>query len=205
MTKFTTLAAASVLALAGAAAVAQTATPTPQPQGQAQGQQDQGPGQGQGQGDNARRRGFNRADFEALTDARIAGIQAGLRLNADQQKLWNPVEQAMRGMAAERTQRFEEFRRGREAGQQEPQRPDLAQRLEQQAQRQTESAQRLTTLANTVKPFWASLDDNQKRLLPVLMRQGGDGGRSGGMMGRMRDHGGRGGMDHGHMGGPRRP
>lgn len=197
MTKFTTLAAASILTLAGAAAVAQTATPTPQ--GQPQGQQ------GQSQGDAARRPRFNRADFEALTDARIAGIQAGLKLNADQQKLWGPVEQAMRGMAAARTERYAEFRQRREAGQQQPQRPDLAQRLEQQAQRQTESAQRLTTLANAVKPFWASLDDNQKRLLPVLMRQGGDNGRRGGMMGRMHDRGGRGGMDHGHMGGPRQP
>src|SRR5215212_10146962 len=188
MTKFTTLAAASILALSGAAAVAQTATPAPQEQ------------QGQGRGDTARRGRFNRADFEALTDARIAGIQAGLKLNAEQQKLWDPVEQAMRAMAAARTERYADFRQRREAGQQQSQRPDLAQRLEQQAQRQTESAQRLTALANAVKPFWASLDDNQKRLLPVLMRQGGDHGRRGGMMGRMRD---RGGMDHGHRGGPR--
>jgi zinc resistance-associated protein len=202
MTKFTTLAAASILSLAGAAAFAQTTAPASPPASQPQGQQ------GQSQGDTGRRPGFSRADFEALTDARIAGIQAGLKLNADQQKLWGPVEQAMRTMAAERTQRFEEFRQRREAGQQ--QRPDLAQRLEQQAQRQTERAQRLTTLANAVKPFWASLDDNQKRLLPVLMRQGREGGRRAGMMGGMRHHDGhgmmgRGGMDHGHQGGSRRP
>src|SRR5215218_5338539 len=53
MTKFTTLAAASILALSGAAAVAQNAAPT---QGQPQGQQ------GQSQGDTARRPRFNRAD-----------------------------------------------------------------------------------------------------------------------------------------------
>ena len=93
----------------------------------------------------------------------------------------------MRAMAAERTQRFEAFRQRREAGQQ--QRPDLAQRLEQQAQNQTESAQRLTALASAVKPFWASLPtENQKRVLPVLMRQGRDGHR-GGRMGRMEHHG----------------
>jgi zinc resistance-associated protein len=193
MAKFVTLAAASMLALAGGAAIAQTATPTtPQAQGQTQGQ-----AQGQTQAQSDRRPGFSRADFAALTDARIAGIQAGLKLNAEQQKLWGPVEQAMRSMAAERSERFEAFRQRREAGQQ--QRPDLAQRLEQQAQRQTENAQRLTTLANAVKPFWASLDDNQKRLLPVLMRQGREGGRMGmrgrGMMGR-------GEMNHGRMAAP---
>jgi len=191
MAKFVTLAAASMLALAGGAAIAQTTATTPQAQGQTQGQT-------QAQSD--RRPGFSRADFAALTDARIAGIQAGLKLNADQQKLWGPVEQAMRSMAAERSERFEAFRQRREAGQQ--QRPDLAQRLEQQAQRQTENAQRLTTLANAVKPFWASLDDNQKRLLPVLMRQGREGGRMGMRGDRGRGMMGRGEMNHGRMAAP---
>jgi hypothetical protein len=52
-------------------------------------------------------------DFSSLTDARIAGIQAGLKLTAEQQQLWAPVEQALRGMAATRTQRFEERRERR--------------------------------------------------------------------------------------------
>lgn len=197
MKRFATLAAASVLTFAGTAAIAQTATSAPSPTTPAPAPQDQS--------DAARGPRLNRADYEALTDARIAGIQAGLKLNADQQKLWPPVEQAMRAMAAERTQRFEAFRQRREAGQQ--QRPDLAQRLEQQAQNQTESAQRLTALASAVKPFWASLDENQKRVLPVLMRQGRDGHR-GGRMGRMGHHGERHGMhrggmmEHGRMGAP---
>jgi hypothetical protein len=198
MKRFATLAAATVLTLTGAAAIAQTATP---PQNQPT--PNQAP---QAQGDNERRPRLSQADFEALTDARIAGIQAGLKLNADQQRLWTPVEQAMRSMAAERTRRYEEFRLGREAGQQ--QRPDLAERLERQAQRQTANAQRLTELANAVKPFYGSLEENQKRLLPVLMRQGREGGR-GGRMGRRADHHGmhhgmrHGGMtDHGRAGAP---
>lgn len=197
MTKFTTIAAASMLTLVGAAAIAQTAPPPASaPQNQAgQNQADRS------QGDQGRqRRGFDPADFAALTDARLAGIQAGLKLNAEQQRLWAPVEQAMRAMAAQRAERFAQFRSRRDDAQQ--QRPDLAQRLEQQAQRQTENAQRLTALANAVKPFWASLDDNQKRLLPILMNQGRDGHR----MGRHRGYGrgGHGDMDHGRMGGPDR-
>jgi zinc resistance-associated protein len=197
MKRFATLAAATVLTLTGAAAIAQTATP---PQNQPT--PNQAP---QAQGDNARRPRLTQADFEALTDARIAGIQAGLKLNSDQQRLWTPVEQAMRAMAAERTRRFEEFRQRREAGAQ--QRPDLAERLERQAQRQTANAQRLTELANAVKPLYASLDENQKRILPVLMRQGRE-GRRGGRMDRRADHHGMhhgmrhsGMMEHGRMGG----
>src|SRR4051794_16696833 len=92
MTQYTSLAAASILALTGATAFAQTSAPTPQGQTQA--------APSQSEPDSARGRGFDRRAFEALTDARIAGIQAGLKLNADQQKLWIPVEQAMRDMAA---------------------------------------------------------------------------------------------------------
>ena len=189
MKRFATLAAATVMTLTGVAAVAQTAIPP-----QTQPTLEQAP---QAQGDSARRPRLNQADFDALTDARIAGIQAGLKLNADQQRLWAPVEQAMRAMAAERSRRYEEFRQRREAGQQ--QRLDLAERLEQQAQRQTANAQRLTELANAVKPFYASLEENQKRLLPVLMRQGREGRRGGRMDRRADHHGMHHGMRHGAM------
>ena len=156
------LSAATGIALAGAA-LAQPAPPAP-PTSQAP----------QTQGAPERRPGLTRAEIDALTDARMAAIQAGLKLSADQQRLWTPVEQALRSMAAERAQRIEERRQQRAQGPQQPPRPqtDLAQRLEQRAERLTQAAQRLTTLSTAVKPFYASLTDDQKRLLPVLMRQG---------------------------------
>jgi zinc resistance-associated protein len=164
MKTLATLAGASLLALAGTSASAQPAAPTPSPAPEQQTQQP--------------RRGPSRAEIDALTNARIAGIQAGLKLNADQQRLWPPVEQALRAMAADRAERIQERQERRQAerggttGSQATQRPDLAQRLENQAERATQSAQRLTALSTAVKPFWASLDESQKRLLPALLRQG---------------------------------
>ena len=39
---------------------------------------------------------MNPEDRAAFTDARIAAVKAGLKLNADQEKLWPPVEAADR-------------------------------------------------------------------------------------------------------------
>jgi hypothetical protein len=174
MKALATLTAASILAFVGAAS-AQTTTP-PAPGAP--------PATTAPSPDRATRGpGLSRADADALTDARMASIQAGLKLNPEQQRLWTPVEAALRAQAAARADRFEERRRmmgERRDDRGEPdQRRDITQRLERRAewanrraQRTTEHAQRVTALSNAMKPFYASLDDNQKRLLPVLMRQG---------------------------------
>ena len=39
------------------------------------------------------------ADHEALLDAKLGGLKAGLRLNPDQEKLWGPFEAAVREAA----------------------------------------------------------------------------------------------------------
>src|ERR1700710_1275358 len=44
-------------------------------------------------------------DRAAFTDARIAAVKAGLKLNADQEKLWPPVETAVREFAKLRIDR----------------------------------------------------------------------------------------------------
>ena len=48
---------------------------------------------------------INPEDRAALVDARIAAVHAGLRLNADQEKLWPPVEAAVRDFAKMRLDR----------------------------------------------------------------------------------------------------
>lgn len=172
MKPLATLAAASILALGGAAAVAQTAPPAQPPAA---------PEQPSGRGP-----GLTRGEMDSLTNARIAGIRAGLNLNPDQQRLFAPVEQALRAMATERADRIDE-RRGADRGDRSSERGDLSERLERQAERATRTAQNLTALSNALKPFYASLDDSQKRLLPMLMRPGG--GRGGRMaMGRHGHH-----------------
>jgi hypothetical protein len=186
-----TVAVSSLLALGTVAAAAQT-PPSPQtaPAPQQTTPQQAAP--------RPEREPLSRAALDALTDARIAGIQAGLKLNAEQQRLWPPVEQALRAIASDRSDRME-ARRGQSAQAQ----PDLMQRLERRAELSTRNAQRVTALATAVKPLWAALDDNQKRLLPVLMRQGDWlGGRSRYAMHRGGRHG-RPGMPEG--GQPPRP
>jgi len=165
------LSAASALALAGTMAYAQ---PAPPPAGSG--------------GPNARPP-MSREDFESLTDARIASIQAGLKLTADQQKLWGPVEQALRAQSAARIQRIEERRQNGPR----KERPDMMQRLERRAEMASRQAESLNGLSTAMKPFWASLDDRQKRLLPILMRDGRQGRRM-----AWHGHGPRG--DHGRMG-----
>jgi zinc resistance-associated protein len=39
------------------------------------------------------------ADHEAMLDAKLAGLRAGLRLTSDQEKLWPPFETAVRDAA----------------------------------------------------------------------------------------------------------
>src|SRR5215510_16406590 len=48
---------------------------------------------------------MNPEDRAALVDARIAAVHAGLKLNADQEKLWPPVEAAVRDFAKLRIDR----------------------------------------------------------------------------------------------------
>ena len=49
-------------------------------------------------------------DRAAYADARIAALKAGLRLSAEQEKLWPPVEATLKDLAAKRLQRQEERR-----------------------------------------------------------------------------------------------
>src|SRR3954447_14667230 len=48
---------------------------------------------------------MNPEDRAAMVDARIAAVHAGLKLNADQEKLWPPVEAAVRDFAKLRIDR----------------------------------------------------------------------------------------------------
>src|ERR1700690_1923898 len=45
-------------------------------------------------------------DISAFSDARIAALHAGLKLTAEQEKSWPPVEAALRDIAKQRAERF---------------------------------------------------------------------------------------------------
>ena len=109
------------------------------------------------------------ADREAFADARIAALRAGLKLNADQERLWPPVEDALRALARQRrearSQRRERFMAMREGLD-----TDIPSMLRFAADRQAASAEALRRLADASQPLYASLDEAQKRRLRVLGR-----------------------------------
>jgi hypothetical protein len=134
---------------------------------------------------------FSPEDMEAFMEARIAALRAGLRLTAEQEKLWPAVEEAIRGLVRQRREQMREWRESR--GQRSDDIPAL---LRGMADRQGARAEALRRLADSAAPLYATFDEGQKRRLQVLMRglsprgmrggrgHGGDGMRSW----RGRDH-----------------
>jgi len=106
-------------------------------------------------------------DRAAFADARIAALRAGLRLNADQEKNWPPVESALRDLAKERAQARAQRRERREARE----RLDPVQRLRNASEAMSTRAAGLKRLADASEPLYRSLDDAQKRRLEILGRQ----------------------------------
>ncbi|MFI5011214.1 MAG: Spy/CpxP family protein refolding chaperone [Hyphomicrobiales bacterium] len=135
-------------------------------------------------------------DRAVLLDARIGAIKAALKLTADQEKLWEPVEAFIRKSAVLQDQRIQEMRdRMAQVRDGLPPVFDPIARLRAQADRMTARAGRMREFADAAAPLYASLTDDQKRRAFLLMRRA-----RGGMMG-MGDGGMGGGMDGFGMGG----
>jgi hypothetical protein len=142
---------------------------------------------------------MNPEDRAAFADARIAAVHAGLKLNADQEKLWPPVEAAVRDFAKLRIDRANARMNATQgdAGQQKP--DDPVARLRERADNMATSAAAMKKIADAADPLYKTLDDGQKRRLAILTHMehrfgGGEGWRHRGGMGmdRDRDDGGRG-------------
>jgi hypothetical protein len=119
---------------------------------------------------------FSPEDRAAFLDARIAALKAGLELNADQEKNWQPLESAMRDLAKERAARFAEWRQRREAGGDQAGGFNPIDRLTRFSERLSARAADLQKLAAAAKPLYDSLDDGQKRRFAILFRGGMGGG-----------------------------
>ena len=129
-------------------------------------------------------------DRAAFTDARIAGVKAGLKLNPDQEKLWPPVETAVRDFAKLRIDRAN-ARMNAERDSQDQQKPDdPVARLRDRADTMATTAAAMKRIADAADPLYKTLDDGQKRRLAILTHMEG---RSGG--GGWRHHGFERGMD----------
>jgi hypothetical protein len=105
---------------------------------------------------------FSPADRAAFLDARIAALHAGLTLTPEQEKLWPPVETALRTAGKSAIERMQKFKS-------EPENVNLIDRLRERGENAVAHGQSLQAIANAAAPLYATLSEDQKHRLPVLM------------------------------------
>ncbi len=121
---------------------------------------------------------FSAEDRGAFFDARIAAVKAGLRLTPDQEKLWPPVESAVREGFAKRAEMMAKMQtQGRPA--------DPVEGMRRMADAASTRGEMMKKIVDAAQPLYASLGDDQKRRLTMLMHRPG-GGRMAQMRERMR-------------------
>jgi hypothetical protein len=119
-----------------------------------------------------------------LEDGRIAMAKTALKLTPEQETLWAPVEEKIRASYAEHREMREEWR-----GKRKERRTDrdkdgkretlaLPERMEKRSERMAERATKLNerasktkAFAEAVKPFYASLSDEQKEVANHVLRR----------------------------------
>lgn len=115
---------------------------------------------------------------EALLDAKLGGLKAGLKLNPEQEKLWEPFEASVRNAAELRMHHMMEMMHAPGgAGMMES--GEHAEgghggfsidHLEAMADHMSEGAAALKQIVAAARPLYASLDENQKRDFDFLSR-----------------------------------
>jgi len=164
-----------ILTVAVSASLATAAMAQPAAQGPGPGPGG-GPGWGQGQGwgpgyGGGRWSRMNAEERAARMDARLAAMKATLRLNADQERLWAPLEAAMREAMSQRYARMLAMREQRQSA--SP--PGVVQGLRTASDMMAENAASLKKIAEAAEPLYAVLDDAQKRRADALFARGGRG------------------------------
>ena len=112
-------------------------------------------------------------DLSALTDARLDLIEATLELTPEQQKLWPPVENAIRARAKNREARLEAMaKRVEEITSHSPiealENRDPVEFLHRRAEALAQRAADLKNLADAWRPLYQSLTPQQKKRLGFL-------------------------------------
>jgi LTXXQ motif family protein len=118
-------------------------------------------------------------DRAAFLDARIAGVHAGLKLTPDQEKLWPPVEAAVRDFAKLRIDRANARMKAQNDQQDQQKGDDPVARLRERADRMAASAAAMKKIADAADPLYKTLDDGQKRRLAFLTHRHGRSGAEG--------------------------
>jgi hypothetical protein len=118
-------------------------------------------------------------DRAAFVDARIAAVHAGLKLTPDQEKLWPPVETAVRDFAKLRIDRANARMKAENDQTDQQKVDDPVARLRERADNMATSAAALKKIADAADPLYKTLDDGQKRRLALLTHRGGQFGAEG--------------------------
>ena len=109
---------------------------------------------------------FSPEDVAAFTDARIAGLKAGLKLTPAQEKNWPALEMALREQAKSRAERIAEWR---DKAKELQEHRSVIEGLQQRAKRLAARSTELVQLADAAKPLYDSLDDAQKGRFRALL------------------------------------
>src|SRR6202140_1196705 len=119
-------------------------------------------------------------DRAAFTDARIAAVKAGLKLTPDQEKLWPPVETAVRDFAKLRIDRANARMNAEKSDSQDAQKPDdPVARLRERADNMATSAAAMKKIADAADPLYKTLENGQKRRAAILTHREGRFGAEG--------------------------
>lgn len=113
---------------------------------------------------------MNPEDRAAFADARIAAVHAGLKLTADQEKLWPPLEAAVKDFAKLRIDRANARMNSDRNDRNQPDDPVM--RLRERADNMATSAAAMKKIADAADPLYKTLDEGQKRRLAVLTHMG---------------------------------
>jgi flagellar motility protein MotE (MotC chaperone) len=161
------IAASSIAALASTFALAQ-----PQPVPPAGGDQKQQSAETRDQRrDEMRQRRAEQA--KARMDQRFAKVREDLKLKPEQVPLFDKVEALIRQRAEQGRERWTAMREERDRLRS----ADLMERIDARAKRLGERAAASKELADTVRPLWATLSDEQKTVLRRSVRQAMSEGR----------------------------
>ena len=116
---------------------------------------------------------LNEADMAQLTDARVNVVKSALQLTADQEKLWPPIEDAIRARARDRQTRIANIEkeaaelRGRSRLEVLRDRNPV-EFLQRRAEALTQRGADLKKLADAWQPLYQTLTADQKRRLGHL-------------------------------------
>jgi len=107
-------------------------------------------------------------------------VKAGLELTPDQQKLWPPLEAAVRDFAKLRIDRANARMNDKQDQSRDAQQPDdPVARLRERADTMATTAAALKKIADAADPLYKTLDDGQKRRLAMLTHRDGHFGGEG--------------------------